>query len=219
MADAFSAKSEVLSLYGFDIAVAGARECCVVGTDEAGRGPLAGPVVAAAVGLDLTEPIEGIRDSKKVRAAERERLYSAITRKAICWAVGMAGPEEIDECNILRASLRAMKRALDGLLVPWDLVLVDGNRPIDDLPCARQQTVVRGDTQSASVAAASIIAKVTRDRMMQQYDQQYPDYGFAVHKGYPTQFHREQVRRYGLCDIHRRSFCEKILARAPTLPL
>ena len=197
-------------LYAFDKAVESGRLVRVAGLDEAGRGPLAGPVVAAAVVLDLDKLIDGINDSKKLTAKKREELYGLITENA-AWAVGMATHEEIDSINILRASLLAMQRALSGLTSAWSLALIDGNVPLPGLASSRQQTVVRGDGKSASVAAASIVAKVTRDRIMQTYHDQYPGYEFAAHKGYPTSLHRERIRQMGLCGIHRKTFCEAIV--------
>ena len=198
-------------LYAFDTALGPFADGRLAGVDEAGRGPLAGPVVAAAVVLDLAHPIDGVDDSKKLSAQRREKLYNAITARAKAWAVDMAMPDEIDRYNILRATLRAMKRALDKLTAPWSLALIDGNQAIDSLDAPRQRCVVGGDALSASIAAASIVAKVTRDRLMQQYHQQYPEYNFGVHKGYATAAHRAAIRDHGLCAIHRRSFCEALV--------
>ena len=204
-------------LFTFDKDIERTKAVVVVGTDEAGRGPLAGPVVAAAVRLDLENPITGVNDSKKVSPAARERLYEEITRRALAWAVGIASMQEIDRYNILQASLLAMKRALDQLSEGWSLVLVDGNKTIPGIVPEKQLTIVKGDAQSASIAAASILAKVTRDRIMEQYDEQYPVYGFKVHKGYPTALHRSQIVRHGLCPIHRRSFCGNIVQQTSLL--
>jgi ribonuclease HII len=217
------ARSDTSALYAFDRAMESGRTVRVVGVDEAGRGPLAGPVVAAAVVLDLDRQIDGINDSKKLSPKKREELYGLITANA-AWAVGMASHEEIDSINILRASLLAMQRALSGLAQPaaseapsaasaWSLALIDGNVPVPGLDASRQQTVVRGDAQSASIAAASIIAKVTRDRLMIGYHDQYPGYEFAAHKGYPTPLHCDRIRRMGLCGIHRKTFCEAIVSQ------
>ena len=162
--------------------------------------------------LDLDKQIDGINDSKQLSAKKREELYGFITGNA-AWAVGMASPGEIDSINILRASLLAMQRALDGLAFVWSLALIDGNVAIPGLAAPRQQTVVRGDGMSASIAAASIIAKVTRDRLMRAYHDQYPGYEFALHKGYPTSLHREKLRQLGLCGIHRKTFCESIVSQ------
>jgi len=202
-----------MPLYEFDRSVEKELDGCVVGIDEAGRGPLAGPVVAAAVQLDLTIPIPGINDSKKVSAPKREQLYDVITEQAIAWGIGEASPEEIDKINILQASLLAMKRALDKLPISWKLVLVDGNTSMKSLAKEQQRPLVGGDGISASIAAASILAKVTRDRLMQEYHDIYPEYGFNTNKGYPTEKHRKLVLEKGLTPIHRKSFCEKILTQ------
>ena len=200
-------------LYKFDLSIEKERNCSVIGTDEAGRGPLAGPVIAAAVQLDLSNPIEGINDSKKLSAETREKLYNTITSQAVAWSVGQATPVEIDTINILQASLLAMRRALDTLNTQGSTVLVDGNRTIDDLPGLQQLAIVEGDGKSASIAAASIIAKVTRDRLMMDYHKTYPAYGFNTNKGYPTKKHRNRVLECGLSPIHRKSFCEKLLTQ------
>jgi ribonuclease HII len=202
-----------MTLYEFDRSVERELDGCVVGIDEAGRGPLAGPVVAAAVRLDLSNPIPGVTDSQKLSAQKRERIYALITEQSPAWAVGSASPEEIDRLNILQASLLAMKRALDRLTVSWKLVLVDGNTPLRSLATEQQRPLVGGDAISASVAAASIIAKVTRDRLMQEYHTAYPEYGFDANKGYPTEKHRKRVMEQGLSPIHRKSFCEKIVTQ------
>jgi ribonuclease HII len=200
-------------LYDFDLRVEQERGCRVAGLDEAGRGPLAGPVVAAAVMLDLSKPIPGVNDSKKLTAKKRDALYDLITAQAAAWAVGESSVEEIDRHNILQASLIAMKRALDAIACAWSLALVDGNCRIPSLENVRQLTVVAGDAKSASIAAASIIAKVTRDRIMARYHDQYPAYEFSLHKGYPTALHRDRIRQCGLCKIHRRSFCRSLVAQ------
>jgi ribonuclease HII len=180
----------------------------VAGVDEAGRGPLAGPVVAAAVILaDPCDPADfaGLDDSKVVPPERRERLYAAVTARAAAWGVGTVGPEEIDAVNILQASLAAMRRAIESLAPTPDFVLVDGNQPVRGLPIP-QRTLVGGDGRSASIAAASILAKVTRDRLMRELDAVYPDYGFARHKGYSTPEHCAALERLGPCPIHRRTF-------------
>ncbi len=200
------------ALYSFDREIVQKQGHCIAGVDEAGRGPLAGPVVAAAAILDLDERIIGVDDSKKLSEKKREALYSEITTK-VKWAVGIATPQEIDKINILHASLLAMQRALNGLNAPWTLALIDGNVFISTLDRSKQQTVVQGDAKSASIAAASIIAKVTRDRIMMEYHDAFPEYGFALHKGYPTELHRKKVRELGICSIHRKSFCESILTQ------
>lgn len=184
----------------------------VAGMDEAGRGPLAGPVVAAAVILPaawvlqgLPAKLAGLNDSKQLTATRREHFFAKLTTaEGVRFALGRAEPEEIDRLNILRATHQAMLRALRGLEPAPDHVLVDG-LPVPDLP-APQTALIRGDGRSYSIAAASILAKVTRDRCMLEYDQLYPAYGFARHKGYPTPEHLEQLRRHGPCPIHRRSF-------------
>ncbi len=176
----------------------------VCGVDEAGRGPLAGPVVAGACVLAPDCVIAGLDDSKKLSEKKREALYAEITQKAIAWAVGMASPAEIDQLNILNATMLAMRRAIEGLSVPADFALVDGNI-VRNLPI-EAVSIIGGDAKVASIAAASILAKVTRDRMCIQMEKDYPQYGFAKHKGYSTKAHMEAVLQYGPCPIHRRSF-------------
>ncbi len=176
----------------------------VCGCDEAGRGPLCGPVVAAAVILDPDVTIEGLDDSKKLTEKKREKLFDIIKEKALAYAIAEATPTEIDEINILNASMLAMRRAVEALHVKADFALIDGN-------CSRgftiaTETVVKGDAKSASIAAASILAKVTRDRGCIELDRQYPMYGIAKHKGYPTKEHMDAVREYGPSPIHRRTF-------------
>jgi ribonuclease HII len=185
----------------------------IAGVDEAGRGPLAGPVVAAAVILDRARPVRGIDDSKKLPADLRELLFGRITRSARAWAVAAAGPEEIDRLNILRASLLAMRRAVLALAEPPDCLLVDGRDAID-LP-VWQKPIIRGDALSLSIGAASILAKVTRDRIMVEMHRRWPAYNFARHKGYPTPEHLEALRRFGPCPIHRRSFRGVLSADGP----
>ena len=197
-------------LYAFDRTFAD-DSLLLAGVDEAGRGPLAGPVVAAAVILDAGTPLIGINDSKKLSPARRERLFTEITSSAREWATGSASPEEIDRDNILRATLSAMHRAISALSLPWDRVLIDGNQLVTAIPPERQETVVGGDARSASIAAASIIAKVTRDRLMLEYHREFPGYGFNLHKGYGTALHRERIRQVGLCPIHRKSFCGSLV--------
>lgn len=176
----------------------------VCGIDEAGRGPLAGPVCAAACILPQDLQIEGLNDSKKLSAKKREALYDIITKQAIAWAVCLIDEARIDEINILQATFEAMRGAVGKLSVLPDYCLVDGNRdPGLGLPTL---TVVKGDAKCATVAAASILAKVTRDRLMVEYDGQYPGYGFAVHKGYGTKAHYAAIDKLGLCPIHRRTF-------------
>ncbi|TNF54383.1 MAG: ribonuclease HII [Gammaproteobacteria bacterium] len=176
----------------------------VAGVDEAGRGPLAGPVTAAAVMLDPARPIAGLADSKRLSPARREALETEIQASALAWAVASASPEEIDALNILQASLLAMRRAVVGLGRVPDLALVDGNRcPMLECPV---QAIVGGDGKVASIAAASILAKVARDREMVRLDALFPGYGLAIHKGYPTAEHLAALRAMGPCAIHRRSF-------------
>lgn len=176
----------------------------VCGVDEAGRGPLCGPVVAAACILPLHLEIEGLNDSKKLTEKKRERLFDIITEKAVSFSIAMATVEEIDELNILEATLLAMRRAIAGLSVPADYALIDGNVSRDfPLPC---RAVIHGDAMSPSIAAASILAKVTRDRMCLDLDAEYPQYGIAKNKGYGSKAHMEALRTYGPAPIHRKKF-------------
>lgn len=181
----------------------------ICGIDEAGRGPLAGPVSAGAVILPRDCEILCLNDSKKLSPARRALLYDEITEKAIAWRVAMVSPERIDEINILNACYEAMREAVRALSVPPDLLLNDAVT-IPGLPM-RQVPVIKGDAKSASIAAASILAKVTRDRVMEEYDSLYPEYGFAKHKGYGTAEHIAALKKFGPCPIHRRSFLRKIL--------
>ncbi|MCB1874622.1 MAG: ribonuclease HII [Chromatiales bacterium] len=176
----------------------------IAGVDEVGRGPLAGPVVAAAVILDPDRPIVGLDDSKALSEARREALFEPIRERALAYAVASASVEEIDRINILQASLLAMQRAVEQLQPPPDLALVDGNR-CPSLPC-EARAVVGGDASVAAISAASILAKVTRDRLMHELDREYPGYGLARHKGYPTRAHVEALRTLGVSPLHRRSF-------------
>ena len=178
------------------------------GVDEAGAGPLAGRVYAAAVILPQGWDHPYLNDSKRVTPRRRDLLYEAITQEALAWSVAWAEPEEIDAINILQARMLAMERAIQGLSIPPDLALIDGNR--SQGITAPNQTVVKGDSKSASIAAASILAKVSRDRYMVEMDVVYPQYGFAQHKGYPTKLHYQRLRQYGPCPIHRRSFLKKL---------
>lgn len=176
----------------------------VAGVDEAGRGPLSGPVVAAAVILDELQPIVGLNDSKKLSPARRARLYDEIRAKALCCCIAQASAAEIDELNILQATMLAMKRAVEGLRLKPAQVLVDGNRiPVLSMPA---EAIVKGDAKVASIAAASILAKVHRDRLCEQLHEAYPMYGFATHKGYPTADHLAMLMQFGPCPEHRRSF-------------
>ena len=176
----------------------------VAGVDEAGRGPLAGPVVAAAVILDDLRPIKGLADSKKLSALRRQALYEQIMARALCCAVGQASVQEIDKINILQATLLAMRRAVDGLRLKPVKVLVDGNR-LPQLPMMAE-AIVGGDAKVQAISAASIVAKVTRDRWCEQYHQTFPQYGFADHKGYATAEHLAALRRHGASPEHRRTF-------------
>ena len=186
----------------------------VAGVDEAGRGPLAGPVVAAAVILDERNPIEGLADSKVLTARKREQLYDAIRAKALCCSIAQASVEEIDQINILQATMLAMRRAVEGLRLKPTLVLVDGNRlPVLSM---RAEAIVKGDSKVAAISAASILAKVTRDRWCAELDAQYPQYGFAGHKGYGTAEHLAALQTHGACPEHRKSFAPvtRVLAGA-----
>ncbi|MGD9164571.1 MAG: ribonuclease HII [Chromatiales bacterium] len=176
----------------------------IAGVDEVGRGPLAGPVVAAAVILDPERHIDGLADSKRLSEKRREILDQAIRERALCWALGRAEPEEIDRINILQASLLAMQRAVAALTTQPAVALVDGNRA-PQLAC-QVRTIVGGDASEPSISAASIIAKVARDREMVKLDARYPGYGLAKHKGYPTKQHMEALQALGVTEIHRRSF-------------
>ena len=176
----------------------------VAGVDEAGRGPLAGPVVAAAVILDERAPIAGLNDSKKLTAARREKLYDEIRAKALCCSIAIASVEEVDRLNILQATMLAMQRAVEGLRLKPVCVLVDGNRlPRLEVPA---EAIVKGDALVASISAASILAKVHRDRWCEEIDRLYPQYGFAAHKCYGTALHLSALQAHGACPEHRRSF-------------
>lgn len=184
----------------------------VCGVDEAGRGPLAGPVCAAAVILPRDLQIEGLNDSKKLTDKKRRELFDVITAQAVSYGIAFADEKEIDEINILQATFRAMARAIAALDPKPQLALIDGNRAADfGLPV---RTVVKGDSLSASIAAASILAKVTRDRLMERYAETYPQYGFEVHKGYGTKRHYEALRAFGPCEIHRKTFLKKFYENA-----
>lgn len=181
----------------------------VCGIDEAGRGPLAGPVCAAAVLLPEGVVIDGLNDSKKLSEKKRELLFPVIEENALAFGIGFADEKEIDEINILQAMFRAMRRAFDAMQRRCDYVLVDGNR-MPPMPVPGE-TVVKGDAKSPSIAAASILAKVSRDRVMLEYAKQYPEYQFEKHKGYGTKAHVEALRAFGPSPIHRRTFLKKIL--------
>ncbi len=182
----------------------------VCGVDEAGRGPLAGPVCAAAVILPLDAEIEGLNDSKKLSEKKREALFDIIKEKAISYSVAFASVEEIEEFNILEATYLAMNRAIDGLEIKPDFALIDGNRMPKGISVPAF-TVIKGDALSCSIAAASILAKVTRDRLLLEYDKEYPEYNFKKHKGYGTKEHTEAILKYGPSPIHRLSFLKNIL--------
>ncbi len=176
----------------------------IAGVDEAGRGPLVGAVVASAVILDENNPVEGLNDSKKLTAAKRERLAEEIRLKAKAWAIASVEPAQIDQINILQASLLAMKQAVEGLEISPQIALVDGNK-CPDLSC-RVEAIVKGDAKVAAISAASILAKVERDRQMLELHQQYPQYEFDRHKGYPTRVHMALLEEHGACPEHRKSF-------------
>lgn len=176
----------------------------IAGVDEVGRGPLVGAVVTAAVILDPNNPITGLADSKKLSEKKREKLFDEIKEKALCWCIGRAEPEEIDKINILHATMLAMQRAVVGLSIAPEFVLIDGNR-CPELPMP-SQAVVKGDSLVQEISAASILAKVVRDREMVELDKAFPEYGFAKHKGYPTAYHLEKLAQYGATEFHRKSF-------------
>ena len=196
--------------YEFEKAAVNSGFSCICGVDEAGRGPLAGPVCAAAVILPAGAAIEGLDDSKKLTEKKRERLYDIIKQTAVAYSVAYGTLEEIESVNILEATYLAMNRAIEGLNVKPDFALIDGNRVPRGIkiPC---ETIVKGDSKSMSVAAASVLAKVTRDRLMLEYDKKYPEYNFKKHKGYGTKEHTELIKQYGPCEIHRLSFLKNIL--------
>lgn len=188
----------------------------VCGVDEAGRGPIAGPVCAAAVILPGDAVIEGLNDSKKLSEKKREALFEVITETALAWSVSLVDERTIDEINILQATYRAMRQAVEGLTLPADLAYVDGDR-VGELPVPHE-CVVGGDAKIPSVAAASIVAKVTRDRLMRQFAERYPQYGFERHKGYETRAHDAALLAHGPCPIHRRSFLKKFYIKHPEAP-
>lgn len=195
-----------MSLYAFDQALY-AQYGQICGVDEAGRGPLAGPVYAAAVILDPDHPVTGVQDSKRLSAKKREQLSTEIQQKAIAWAIASASCTEIDQLNILQATLLAMRRAVEALTTSANLILVDGNAdPGFSIPT---RLVVKGDATSASIAAASILAKVARDQCLLDLDACYPQYAFAQHKGYGTTLHYERLDLHGPCPAHRRTFLKK----------
>ena len=181
----------------------------VCGVDEAGRGPLCGPVCAAAVILPLDCEIEGINDSKKLSEKKRDMLFDIIKEKALAYSVVMVDAKTIDEINILQATFKAMREAVDGLSIKADIALIDGNQKPG--LSIEERTLVKGDAKSISIAAASILAKVTRDRYCLEMDEKYPQYQFAKHKGYGTKLHYEMIAEHGICDEHRKTFLKKIL--------
>lgn len=181
----------------------------VCGVDEAGRGPLAGPVCAAAVILPPGLILEGVNDSKKLTEKKREKLFDVIIENALAYSIAYASVEEIEEVNILNATMNAMKRAVEGLQIPADFAYIDGNRtPNLDIPC---EYIIKGDARSMSVAAASILAKVSRDRLLLEYAKEYPQYCFEKHKGYGTKLHTDMIKEHGPCPVHRMSFLKNIL--------
>lgn len=183
----------------------------ICGVDEAGRGPLAGPVYAAAVILPVGLEIPGLNDSKKLSEKKREALFDIITKEAVAWSVASASAKEIDEINILQATFLAMRRAVEGLSVPVDFAFIDGNRmpplAIDG------ETVIKGDALVPSISAASILAKVSRDRYMYELDKEYPEYQYAKHKGYGTKLHYECIEKYGISEHHRLTFLKNIIGK------
>ena len=196
-----------MGLYEFDKSIRNGRIIC--GVDEAGRGPLAGDVYAAAVIFDEDTVIDGINDSKKLSEKKREVLFDEIIEKAKSYCIAKATIKEIEQLNILNAAMLAMKRAVEGLEIKPQLALIDGNKSPDiDIPA---QTVIKGDAKSQSIAAASILAKVARDRYMKELDEKYPQYQFSKHKGYGTKLHYEMIEKYGISPVHRPSFLKKVL--------
>ena len=182
----------------------------ICGIDEAGRGPLAGPVVVASVIMPEDSMIEGVNDSKKISEKKREKLYDQIIEEAICYGVGIIGQDEIDEINILNATKKGLTMSLKELTTKPDLIIVDALTHIDTMGIP-YESIIKGDAKCYSIAAASIIAKVTRDRIMRQWDEVYPMYGFARHKGYGTAAHIAAIKEYGLCPLHRRSFTKNFI--------
>ena len=182
----------------------------IAGIDEAGRGPLAGPVVVGIAIMPEDSMIEGVNDSKKISEKKREKLYDLITQEAIAWNVGIADQNEIDEINILNATKLALTRAIEGLKIKPDLILVDALTNINTLGIP-YKSIIKGDAKEYSIAAASILAKVTRDRMMREYDEIYPQYGFSGHKGYGTAKHIAAIKEYGPCILHRKSFIKNFI--------
>ena len=203
MADRSSACAVSLSLPFDENLVSASRRVC--GVDEAGRGPIAGPVFAAAVILDPDRPVDGLRDSKKLSERRRDELSREIREKSLAWAIAQCSVEEIDTLNILQASMLAMKRAIEGLTVLPEQALIDGNRCPQGLAIPAT-AIVRGDDRVPAISAASILAKTARDAVMLDLHEQYPEYGFNRHKGYPTAFHLERLKQYGVSPVHRKSY-------------
>ena len=197
-------------LYTFERELLNKGITLIAGIDEAGRGPLAGPVVVGIAIMPENSMIEGVNDSKKVSEKKREKLYDLITQEAIAWNVGIADQNEIDEINILNATKLALTRAIDGLKIKPDLILVDALTNINTLGIP-YKSIIKGDAKEYSIAAASILAKVTRDRMMREYDEIYPQYGFSGHKGYGTAKHIAAIKEYGPCILHRKSFIKNFI--------
>ena len=200
-------KQEQIDLWRYEAEAKNEGVLCICGVDEAGRGPLAGPVCAAAVILPFGLQIEGLNDSKKLTEKKREALFDTIKEQSVSFGVGLADEKEIDEINILQATFLAMHRAVEQLSVKPELALIDGN--CSPKLAISERLIVKGDSLSANIAAASILAKVTRDRLMVQYAERYPQYGFEIHKGYGTKRHYEALTQYGPCEIHRMSFLRK----------
>lgn len=194
--------------YSFEEKAIKAGYKVICGIDEAGRGPLAGPVYAAAVILPLGLEIDGLNDSKKISEKKREQLFDVICEKAVAYSIGIATEKEIDEINILNATFLAMHRAVEGLNIKPDYALIDGNQ-YPKIPFIMEETVVKGDAKSMSIAAASILAKVSRDRFMLSKAEEYPQYQFEKHKGYGTKLHYEMIREFGPSPIHRMTFLKK----------
>lgn len=201
---------EIIDMYSFEKEAKANGFNIVCGVDEAGRGPLAGPVCAAAVILPENVEIEGLNDSKKLSEKKREELFPVICEKAVAYCVAFASVEEIEQYNILNATMIAMSKAVKGLTITPEIAFIDGNKaPKLEIPV---KTIIKGDALSASIAAASVLAKVSRDRLLYEYDEKYPQYGFAKHKGYGTAEHIEAIKKYGASEVHRMSFIRKFLA-------
>lgn len=201
---------EIIDMYSYEKEAKANGFNIVCGVDEAGRGPLAGPVCAAAVILPENVEIEGLNDSKKLSEKKREELFPVICEKAVAYCVTFATVEEIEQYNILNATMIAMSKAVKGLTITPEIAFIDGNKaPKLEIPA---KTIIKGDALSASIAAASVLAKVSRDRLLYEYDEKYPQYGFAKHKGYGTAEHIEAIKKYGASEVHRMSFIRKFLA-------